>query len=54
MAAIAVYMGTHPFQLFDESYMKDFIFTVSNGVYLPPSAHLISGNLLEEICNIEE
>ena len=48
MAAMAVYMGARPFQLFDEAYMKDFIFTVSDGVYLPPSTHLIGGNLLEE------
>ena len=48
MAAMAVYMGARPFQLFDEAYMKDFILAVSDGVYLPPSRRSIGGELLEE------
>jgi hypothetical protein len=48
MAAKAVYMGARPFQLYKEAYMKDFILTVSDGVYRPPSPRLIAGDLLQE------
>jgi hypothetical protein len=48
MAAKAVYMGARPFQLYEESYMKEFIQAVSDGVYNPPNARSISGDLLDQ------
>jgi hypothetical protein len=48
MAAKAVYMGARPFRLYEESYMKDFIQAVSDGVYNPPSSRLIGGDLLDQ------
>jgi hypothetical protein len=47
MAAKAIYIGARPFQLFEESYMKDFILAVSDRVYKPPSSRLIRGDLLD-------
>jgi hypothetical protein len=48
MAAKAIYMGARPFQLYEESYMKDFIQAVSDGIYNPPSSRLIGGDLLDQ------
>jgi len=48
MAAKAVYMGARPFQLYEQSYMKDFIQAVSDGVYNPPSSRSIGGDLLDQ------
>jgi hypothetical protein len=48
MAAMAIYMGARPFQLFEEPYMKQFVLEVSDGVYVPPGRRLIGGDLLDQ------
>ena len=48
MAAKAIYIRTRPFQLYEESYMKDFIQAVSDSIYNPPSSRLIGRDLLDQ------
>jgi hypothetical protein len=48
MAAMAIFMGARPFQLYEEPYMNSFIIEASDGVYRPPGRRLIGGELLEQ------
>jgi hypothetical protein len=48
MAAMAVYMGARPFQLWEDAYMRDFIITATDNLYQPPNRMLIGGDLLDQ------
>ena len=48
MAAIAIFIGACPFQLYKEPYINQFIIEASDRVYYLPGQCLISGELLEQ------
>jgi hypothetical protein len=48
-AALAIYMGAHPFTLFDDYYIRQFISLLSDSLYTTPNRRQISNDLLDEI-----
>jgi hypothetical protein len=48
MAAMAVYMGARPFQLWEDPYMRDFIIAATDNLYRPPNRILVGGDLLDQ------
>lgn len=47
-AAMAIYMGGRPFSLFDEPYIRQFVYQISGEIYNSPGREVLSNALLEE------
>jgi len=48
MAAMAVYIGAHPFQLWEDLYIRDFVAAATDSLYIPLGQTQISEELLDQ------